>query len=195
MESQLRTVDKERAGQVGIPLSTSHSRAFTHSISSKQLVIGGRELLGYLGTLRITVPSMVHHTQARAPERASCSGFCIAAPTPGHQRVPRTNTWPARRNWVPPGSAASELPRLNALNNGAPRFPTPNFDGQLRLRLSGVGRLTFCPRSAIYKFPTSFVVRLFFSSAARQGDSARAVSGFHRCIRDTRPKTTGWKPE
>lgn len=73
MESQLRT--KKRAGRLAFSLSPSPSLGHP-SISSKQLVIGVRELLGYLGTLRITAlpvgtPSVgTHHTNAQGPERA-----------------------------------------------------------------------------------------------------------------------------
>lgn len=67
----------QRKGQAGwhslsLPLPLSG----IPSISSKQLVIGVRELLGYLGTLRITAhpvgtPSVgTHHTDAQGPERA-----------------------------------------------------------------------------------------------------------------------------
>lgn len=91
------------------------------------------------------------------------------APTAGQQKVPRTNTRPAHRDWVSFGSAASELPTLNALNNGAPRFPTgqrSNFDGQLSLRLSGVGSIDFLSRSA--KRALHFLFSSYSSSLSRQ---------------------------
>lgn len=56
---------RQREGRLaGIPLGHS-----TRSISSKQLVIGVRELLGYLGTLRITVtvPSLARPHRRTGP--------------------------------------------------------------------------------------------------------------------------------
>lgn len=175
----------------GIPLGHS-----TRSISSKQLVIGVRELLGYLGTLRITVtvpqpgaPTQAHRALNVPPARVS-AGLLRRLASKRYLGL-------ARRQRAGTGyllvAAPRSFPRSTPSTMGPHASQRSKFDGPVEASAVRGRSIDFLSRSAKRASPFSS-----FSSSSSSPSRQLGRETWHgrsrastRCIRDTSPRATG----